>query len=243
MAQMISDRVTNVAMKLGNRQDLLQPAPNSSFTYSRIAGWLRDAYIAIAYEKTFEQSEQTIQILTVQGQDTYSYPDNVRAIKSLVGQNPQSGGPITVDWKDIEYVRRYSLQQIAPNLPAQGTPSIVAPWANSIVFRPFPDQSYVFFMDCWMKPVITVDILSTVLQVPDDWLEVIDYEAAVRGHVELLERDKANEIQKLLWGYTDPATGQKVPGMVNRLGNRLDAQKPYMNWGLQPKYRSGYTSK
>src|SRR5262249_32732887 len=106
--QTINDRQINVAMKLGNRQDLMQPQPGSTNTYSRIAGWLRDAYISVAYEKTFEQSEQTIVFQTVPNQDTYSYPDTVRAIKSLVGQYIQTGAPIDVDWKDINYVRRYS---------------------------------------------------------------------------------------------------------------------------------------
>lgn len=243
--QTITNRVNNVAMKLGNRQDLLQPAPNSGNAYSRIAGWLRDAYISVAFAHTFEQAEQTIQITLVPNNDTYAYPDTVRAIKSLVGKNQTTGAPIIVDWKDIEYIRRYASQYVPPNTPFVGVPSIVAPWANTIIFRPVPDGNgpYIFYMDCWMKPVITPDIVSTQLQVPDDWLEVLDYDAAMRGHIELLERDKAAEVTKLLYGYTDPNSGAKITGITDRLGNRLQAQKPYMDWGLQPKFRPGYTAR
>jgi hypothetical protein len=241
----LGSRIVNVAMKLGNRQDLLQPAPGSGFTYTRIAGWLRDAYISVAFAHTFEQSEQTIQISTTPNADTYSYPDTVRAIKSLVGKNQTTGAPIIVDWKDINYIRKYASQYVPPNQPFVGVPAIVCPWANTIIFRPVPDANgpYVFYMDCWMKPVIIGDdLLSTQLQVPDDWLEVLDYDAAMRGHIELLERDKANEVTKLLYGYTDPNTGAKIAGITDRLGSRLQAQKPYMDWGMQPKFRSNYTA-
>jgi hypothetical protein len=242
----LGDRITNVAMKLGNRQDLLQPAPGSGFPYTRIAGWLRDSYISVAYAHTFEQAEQTIQITTTANADTYSYPDTVRAIKSLVGKNQTTGAPIIVDWKDINYIRRYASQYVPPNQPFTGVPAIVCPWANTIIFRPVPDANgpYVFYMDCWMKPVIIGDdLLATQLQIPDDWLEVLDYDAAMRGHIELLERDKANEVTKLLYGYTDPNTGAKIAGITDRLGNRLQAQKPYMDWGMQPKFKSNYTAR
>jgi hypothetical protein len=239
--QTIANREVNVSMKLGNRPDLNQPAPGSGNTYSRIDGWLRDAYISIAYSRTFEQSEQTITFQTVPNQDTYSYPPNVRAIKSLVGKNVQNGAPIIVDWKDINYIRKYSTGNPQPNIPYLGTPSIVAPWGSSVIFRPIPDNiPYLFYLDCWMKPIIYKNLNTTQLQVPDDWLEIIDYEAAMRGHAELLERDKAIEIAQLLNGWTDPS-GKTTPGLIERLQNRNQAQAPYVDYGIQPKYRPSYT--
>jgi hypothetical protein len=245
--QTIANREINVSMKLGNRADLNQPAVGSGNTYSRIDGWLRDAYISIAYARTFEQTEQTISFNTVPGNDTYPYPTTVRAIKSLVGLNQQTGASVIVDWKDMNYVRRYSVGNQGPNQPYQGTPSIVAAWANTLVFRPFPDQQpYLFWLDCWMKPVIAgVNgvpglLNATQLLVPDDWLEVIDYEAAMRGHAELLERDKAHEIAALLNGWVEP-DGSKTIGLIERLQNRAQAQAPYKDWGMQPKFKPQYT--
>lgn len=240
--QTIQQREINVAMKLGNRQDLMAPQPGSSNTYSRIDGWLRDAYISISFSQTFEQTEETTTFKTVPGQDAYDYPDTARAIKSLVGVNQQTGAPIIVDWKDINYVRRYA--QNYPGQPNQGTPSIVAPWGQGLIFRPIPDaQPYLFYLDIWEKPVIEDDVISTQLALPDDWLEVVDYDAAIRGHAELLEDDKAASKSKLLYGWTDPNTGQKVQGITDRLGTRLQAQKPWMDWGIQPKWNARYTSK
>jgi hypothetical protein len=242
--QTIAQRVNNVAMKLGNRQDLLQPAPGSGFTYSRIAGWLRDAYISVAYSRTFETSEQTITFQTVPNQDTYPYPTTVRAIKSLVGQRQDNGAPVIVEWKDINYVRRYTTGFPQGGSNWVGTPSIVAAWANTLIFRPIPDNvPYTFFLDAWMKPIITTDVVSTQLFVPDDWYEIIDYEATMRGHAELLERDKAVEIARLLNGWTDPTTGAKTIGLIERLQNRYQASAPYVDYGLQPKYKANFTAK
>jgi hypothetical protein len=249
--QTIAQRENNVAMKLGNRQDLLAPAVGSGNNYSRIDGWLRDAYISVAYSRTFSESEQTITFQTTQGADTYSYPTTVRAIKSLVGQRGDNNAPVIVTWKNINYIRRYSTpgSQQSGGTAFLGTPSIVAPWANTVVFRPVPDSvPYIFYIDAWMKPVIaniinpTAQLNTTQLVLPDDWLEVVDYEAAYRGHMELLERDKAAEISKLLYGYTDPSTGAKIQGIVDRLGNRDQAQSPYIDYGMQPKFQQSYTN-
>lgn len=241
----ITSRKINVAMKLGNRQDLLLPAPNSGNTYSRISGWLRDAYISVGMSQTFSETESTMTFSLVQGQDTYTYPTSVRAIKSLVGINQDTGASIIVDWKDINYVRRYSSGTPLTNgTPFQSIPSIVADFGNNLIFRPVPDNSNIlFYMDNWTKPIITTDVDSTQLQVPDDWLEIIDYEATLRGHAELLERDKGREMMTMLWGYTDPSTGSKTQGIIDRLGNRKQAQVPYAPYGIQPKYNPGYTSK
>jgi hypothetical protein len=240
----ITSRVNNVAMKLGNRQDLLQPAPGSGNSYSRIAGWLRDAYISISYSQTFEQTEQTLTFLTIPMIDTYSYPTTVRAIKSLVGVRQDSNTAVIVEWKDMNYLRRYTAGNQGSGQPFQGTPSIVSAFGNNVIFRPIPDNvPYLFYLDCWMKPVITTDVVSTQLFVPDDWFEVIDYEAAMRGHAELLERDKGAELARLLYGYTDPTTGAKIQGLTDRLQNRRQAQAPYVDYGLQPKYKPPFTGK
>lgn len=242
--QTIKNREVPVAMKLGNRQDLLQPAPGSGNTYSRIDGWLRDAYTEVSYSRSFEQTESTIQFQTVQGQDTYSYPTTVRAIKSLVGYWASNNTTVIVEWKDINYVRRYTPGLPLSGQPQLGTPSIVAPFANSLIFRPVPDGNpYNFFLDVWLKPVISADVVSTQLALPDDWLEVVDYLAAMRGYMELGELDKAVGISRSVFGFTDPTTGTKIEGLMERLQNRNQAQSPYVDYGVQPKYRMPYTGR
>lgn len=239
--QTIGDRKINVAMKLGNRQDLLAPAPGSGFTYSRIAGWLRDAYIAIATCRNFEQTEETYQFQTIVGQDTYTLPPDLRAKLSLTGYD-DFGTPIQMNDVDIAYIRRYNPGTLgSPAGVGNARPSLYCFFAQNVIFRPAPDDQYNMFLDYWQRPMIADPIDDTPLLVPDEWLEVIDYEAAVRGNAELLQEDKSRLIQELLYGYTDPTTQHYVPGLIERLQNRAQAQAPWRDYGLQPQYREGYT--
>ncbi len=235
--QTIAERKINVSMKIGNRADLLEPAPGSGQTYSRISGWLRDAYIAISTCRTFEQTEATYQFNLVQGQTEYLIPGQLRALKALTGYD-SSGTPIILEYKDIAYIRRYN-----PNGSSfQARPSIYTFYGNKMIIRPSPDQdTYTFYLDYWQRPLITADVDSTPLLVPDEWLEVIDYEAAARGNAELQQADRSHEMLELLNGYTDPQTGRFVPGIIERLQNRNQATSPYVDWGMQPSYNGGYT--
>lgn len=240
--QTIEMRKINVAMKLGNRQDLLEPAPGSSFTYSRISGWLRDAYIAISTCRTFEQTETTAQFQTIVGQDTYVIPAPLRAAKSFMGYDYQNT-PINVLWKDIAYIRRYAPGNLNTGgpYPILARPSIFTFFANSIIFRPVPDNTYTFFLDYWQRPMITKDVDSTPLLLPDEWLEIVDYEASVRGNAELQQGDKSHELQELLYGFTDPTSGRSIPGIIERMQNRSQAMSPFVDYGIQPQWRGGYT--
>lgn len=241
--QKIADRKVNVAMKLGNRQDLLQPAPDSVFTYSRISGWLRDAYIAIATCRTFEQSEKTFQFQTVAGQDTYPLPSDLRAMKAFTGYD-QFNTPIQVLYKSIAYIRRYNpgTLPVGSPTPMLARPSIFTFFGNNIIFRPVPDQStYTFFLDYWQRPLISQNVDSSYLLVPDEWLEVVDYEAAIRGNAELQQADRSREMMEMIYGFSDPTTGRSTPGIIERLQNRAEAMSPYTDWGIQPQWTSGYT--
>ena len=174
--QKISERKINVSMKIGNRADLLQPAPGSAYTYSRISGWLRDAYIAISTCRSFEQTEFTYQFDTEAASDTYNIPVPVRAIKAFTGYD-SNGTPIQVDWKDISYIRRYNSINPTDSLTR---PSIYTLWNSQVIFRPTPGDAFTFFLDAWQRPQIAKDIDSTPLLLPDEWLEILDYEAADR---------------------------------------------------------------
>lgn len=238
--QTITQRKINVAMKIGNRQDLLQPAPGSTFTYSRISGWLRDAYISTAYCRTFEQSEFTYQFQTVPGQDTYVLNNQVRAPKAFTGYDAY-GTPIIMQWSSISYLRRYTGTNLPPQAGTNTRPCLWTLWNQSIIMRPVPNDVFTFYFDYWQKPLITPDVDSTPLLLPDDWLEIVDYQAAIRGNAELQQADKSREMQELLFGFTDPANGRIVPGLIEELQNRQQAMSPYVDWGIQPQNKQGYT--
>lgn len=238
----IEDRRTFVQYELGNRADLSQAGVDGA--PSRIDNWIWQSYLNLGMSYGFDESETTIQGQWQNGMNVISYPDDARAIKALTFYR-QSGTVVRVNWKDIAYIRRYSIQQPGSSnmLPSVGPPSVVADYANDIYVRPLCDQSiYNYYLDYWQKPQQALggtdgdnSIQDTELQVPEDWLEVIDMGAMMRGHISLGEKEKAGAIQQNLFGFTIPTTGKFVPGLIATMWTRRQAQAPFMDYGIQPR--------
>lgn len=218
----IGDFVPEVQLNLGNRSDLA----------SRISFWLGRGYMDLGMSYPFEELEDTIDDMFVPNIDIYDYPGNVRAIKTI-SMTPFANMQQPVKRKDIKIVRRY-------NTTSQtGPPSIYASYHKQILVRPIPNQGYPFKWDVWMKPAIDFTDASTlnptVILLPDDWLEILMYMATLRGHIGLLERDKATEIHTLLYG--DP-TDVNQPGLIKTKLLIHSAESYDAEYGTRPKIRA-----
>lgn len=230
----IGDLVNDVSLELGNRADITTGAP------SRVAKWLQAGYRQVAMSYRFSEADTTTSINMTSDQAVYAYPPDARAIIDITVYRGD-GTSIPLDIKDLAYIRRYN------NNPksSDGPPSMAAYFGNTITVAPAPDNStqYNMTIDYWQKPQITADIVSTVLAVPDDWIEIVMYAAIMRGHSSLLERDKAAALQQLLFGLTVPGTGKVVPGLMATMYSRYQAEAPYKDWGMAPSAaRRSYTS-
>ena len=216
----ISDREADVKFMLGNRTDL----------DDRIRRWYRDGYLEIGRSYPFEELEDTVEDTMVATIPEYDYPDEARAIKTItmLFDNSQERRL----WRrHIRIIERYPTQ-------APGRPIIYAPFGNQIIVRPIPDQSFDFRWRIWKKPIIESSIEDTVLNVPDDWLEVLDYAAALRGHIALLERDKAAEIHAILFGGVDPRNGKKSTGLIaEKMRTRGQAENVDSEYAIRPRVR------
>jgi hypothetical protein len=226
----IADRRSFVQLELGNRADI------SSGTPSRVDNWLWQSYLNIGMSIQFSEMEFTATSQFVQASDTIPFPDDARAIKSLVGYR-SDGTALDIQIKDMKYIRRF-------NSKTQGPPDVIAFYNKIIYVRPIPDAIYDATIDYWQKPQQDPNDLSTTeLLVPDDWLEVIDMGAILRGHRSLLERDKAQEIQQLLFGFTVPLTGKMIPGLIAQMMTRRQAQSPMVDYGIEPSQtKRSYTN-
>jgi len=231
------DHLNRVALVLGNRNDLLAGTP------SRIMGWIRDSYINLAMSYEHDTLEQTTTGQLAAGTDNIPYPADARAIDAITLYDTNSGVAIQPDFKDMQYLRMFNTLATA-----QGPPSVWAPQNGKIYFRPIPKNTYSLIIDYWQLPQIQdpngnvvnpyesgTDISATPVLLPYDWLEILDYGAEMRGHAELLEREKAQEIQQLLFGFTIPLTGKFVPGMIGQILMRRQAQAPRSDYGIQPR--------
>jgi hypothetical protein len=262
MSDILANRRPYVTVALGNRADLSQQSANGG--PSRIDQWIFQSYMNIGMSYPFHELEETVTGQWTVGMDFIAYPPGARRFDSIAFYQP-NGTAIKISWKDIAYLRRYPASSatipITNGLLSVGPPSIVAPFGEKLFVRPYADSViYSFIGDIWLKPVQIVgqddptanppyvslgstDIGATEILVPDDWLEIVDLGAILRGHISLIEREKAQEIQQLLFGFSMPQSGKMVPGLVAQALSRRQAQAPQMDYNIQPRQaKRSYTN-
>ncbi len=218
----IGDSVATVQLNLGNRSDLA----------ARISQWLAYAYIDLGMSFPFEELEASIDDFFLPGIGTYNYPDQMRAIKTISLTIAQ-GSQQPVKRKDIKVIRRYNTTS------QQGPPSIYGTVGRTILVRPIPNAQIPFIWDSWNLPEVnqtsTATINASLLLLPFDWIEILQYMATLRGHIALLERDKAAEIHQLLYG--DP-TDNTQPGLLKTKLLIHSAESYDSDFAIRPKNRA-----
>jgi hypothetical protein len=126
----------------------------------------------------------------------------------------------------IDYPTNQKRQQLLPTQfqdsdKFNSYPSLPNQWyrfGNTIGFEPPPNQNYQVQARVMRRhPVIDYFnqqglLNTTVILLPAEWYEILEWAAALRGFMELLEFEKASEIRTLLWG--DPAHPNDFPGLV-----------------------------
>lgn len=225
----IDDRVPFVQVELGNRADLTSGNP------SRIQNWIWQSYLNLASSYHFHEADLSVTNQWQAGMDSVDYPADAKSLNSVMFYRQIDGSPIKVNWKDIAFLRRYP-QAGTSGQSNVGPPAIIASFAQQIFVRPKCDsQVYDVAIDYRAKPVQDPSgIGATVLLVSDEFLEVIDMGAMMRGHASLGEPDKANALQQLLYGYTMPSTGKFVPGLIATMWTRYQADAPARDYGIPP---------
>lgn len=230
---------------LGNRNDILTytvfPTTPDLTDTDRLAIWMKQAYTELALGYRFEELCSAVVDQMVPTIDVYKLPAQCRFLRAITLLFPQGNPnePRPIRRRHIRNIRRY--QTSSP-----GPPSIYAPFnpggQPSIIVRPTPDQGYGFIWDVQLKPtfgnVANKNVASTNFMLPDDWVDIFQWLTCLRGHTALVERDKAGEIQTLLFGGYDPAKGRRVPGIIQqRVAARDQLDIEDTEYGLQPQVR------
>lgn len=231
MPTILNDFITPTLLNLGNRADL-----NSGASPTRVQQWIKDAYIDLCMSVSFEELQFSLNDIFQPGVDVYNYPVDARAIVTL-SLNPSVQGNVNtsqpIKRRDIKVVRRYSNT-------SQGVPAIYAPFNRQIIVRPVPNLAYPFIWDYWQLPQVDPnDAMLTIVLTPLDWNEIYVLMATLRGHISLLERDKASEVRMLLYG--DPKNMEE-PGLIKRKLLIHTAENVDSDYAIRPRTRP-YTSR
>jgi hypothetical protein len=191
--------------------------------------WLRDAIIEITgnpdYRDSFPELEVLGPLYNLQGSADITQAVSEYSEKYIV---PQGDVLIkTLDillWTDPPWNRRWiqltqthyqDVDRFA-SMPSQ--PTQWYRFGYNIGFDPPPNQNFQVqarlqrrhpFLDYFNE----LNVLNqTPVLMPAEWLEVIEWAAAMRGYMEMLNMERANMIRTLLWG--DPAHPNDNPGLI-----------------------------
>lgn len=122
--------------------------------------------------------------------------------------NPQTNPGVGLTFKTID-----SLELM---FATPGTPAYWSRWANKIYLAPQPDQAYYSYMRYQIQhPFSNPPALADTILLDDDWREILEYAAALRGANNLRMLDYATMYHNLLYG--DP----KKRGDLGILGARV----------------------
>jgi hypothetical protein len=109
-------------------------------------------------------------------------------------------------------------------------------FADTIGFNPVPNQTYqVQARMLQMHPINDTNLGNTLILIPREWNEVLEWSAAMRGYMELLEFEKAQAIRQMLEG--DPEHPDKQ-GLIQAVKKRRKRESWRQEQPLRPIIRS-----
>lgn len=124
-------------------------------------------------------------------------------------------------------------------------PSLPTEWyrfGNTIGFNPLPNKNYQVQARIMRRHPITDyfnaagQLNTTVVLLPAEWYEVLEWAAAMRGFAELLQFEKVAELRTMLWG--DPQHPNDNPGLIASVKTKRRAEAWMQQQPLRPVVKS-----
>jgi hypothetical protein len=204
--------------KLSQRQDVITYGPQ----------WIADAVLELSRDYRFENLETTGPTVQMTA-GTYQYPLSFFQnpgdtypnlipsffmfydipLQPVTGYNPGIG----LTWKTID-----SMELM---FSTQGTPAYWTRYQQQIYVAPSPINNYYGYMRYQKQhPFSQPAALTDVIMLPDEWREIVEYSAALRGAGDLRMLDYAEAYHKILFG--DPASPAQV-GLISKRISQIQA--------------------
>jgi hypothetical protein len=251
----LSDTVVNNPATIYNLEgEVILRTENQTTQTARADIWIRDALLEISgnpdYRDDFDDLEVFGPLFNLTGGSSiaagavqeYSF-DNI--ISQFNAQNVPDYNLSTLDiliWIDYptnQNRRRlnYTSYQASDKVPQYTSlPSEWYRFGYAFGVSPSPDRNYqVQARYLRRHPIIdyfnTSGLLNTTpILIPTEWNEVVIWAAVMRGFMEFLEFERANEVHTMLYG--DPKE-PKNPGLVKNIKSRRRRE----NWRQQQSLR------
>ena len=127
-------------------------------------------------------------------------------------------------------------------------PSLPVDWyrfGHLVGFDPTPNRNYLVQGTYQRRHPITdwfntQGLLNTtIVLMSEEWYEVLEWLAAMRGFAELLNYPRAEEVYNMCWGRPDPHnSGERLPGLVTNVKSIRRAEAWLQQQPLRPVMRA-----
>lgn len=238
---------TPVLMQSLEQETILKLENKTSETAS-VDRWLRDALIEISgnpdYRDSFPELEVTGPFFNLTGGSVttsvqeYAESNFISVLDTL---NKTLDFRIWIDFPTNQRSKKLNPSHFQETDKFQSSPSLPTDWYRyglTIGFEPPPNLNYQVQARVMRRHPIT-DYFNTngllnqtVILLPQEWFEVLEWAAAMRGFMEFLEFEKANEVRTLLWG--DPAHPNDNPGLIASVKTKRRAEAWLEQQPLRP---------
>lgn len=216
----INDRLQKVRDKIGKRTDIDQQVKEA----------YREAYREIAHKYPFAELETSYIDVIPGGIDELTLAETERMIRFVTVTDPSTDAKRWLKPRGLKHLTGWTGV-------AQGMPAVLVIEGRRLIFRPKADKAYNIEIFTRKRVLIASPIEDTQLELPEEWLVILDHLAAEQVLIDLMEYDKAQAIHILLFGGTDSNTGKRLPGlMAQRIPKRF-AESEAAEYAIQPLIR------
>lgn len=232
-------------------QEVIPKLENRVTAASDIDRFLRDSLIEISSNPDYRDSFPELEIVGPPTNLTGgTVSTTVQEYPETNFYNPTDGLIKTLDfliWTD--FPTNTNRKQLNPT-NYQDTdkfnsfPSLPTEWyryGNTIGFNPPPNQNYQVQARLMRRhPIIdyfnTLGLLNTtVILLPVEWFEVLEWVAAMRGFMELLNYKRAAQLRTMIWG--DPDHPNDNPGLIASVKTKRRHEAWMLQQSLRPVIR------
>ena len=230
----IGDLANEVMYRLENR--------GTSADLNRIYIWLRDAILEISGDPDYRDDFDDLEVWGVLynltggpiGTSVQEYP-----FVNFIQQGDYNTSTLDVlIWTD--YPTNTIRKKLLPTHyqdtdKSTNIPSIPAQWyrfADTLGFDPPPNQNYQVQIRMLRRHPINDFALSlTEILLPREWNEILVWAAVLRGFMELLQFEKANEVRSLMYG---DKRHPDMAGLIYSIKKRRDREAWREQQALRP---------
>lgn len=238
-----------MAVTIANLEaETIRKLENDTSANADVDRWLRDSLIEIAgnpdYRDSFPELEEFGPTFNLIGgpigtsiqeyAETNFIPIGDFLIKTLdfllwidFPTNTRSIQLIHTDFQDTDKFQSF---------PSQ--PTMFYRFGLSIGFEPPPDKNYQVQARIMRRHPITDYfnasglLNTTVLLLPNEWFEILEWCAAMRGYMEKLNYERAAQIRTMIWG--DPSKPNDNPGLIASIKTKKRAEAWLQTGSLRP---------